>query len=350
MKSKEALDKIIRKSRVHLYKPIQIAEILYQFRTKKNFDISDIESYRNPSKKWRDNVTRVLIGRVSTSSQKFQDNLFEANAMPSYLLKELAEFNNKNKGLVENYIYQQLHLRLNMIFEAYQYLDSATTQSFKLEGFISLFIHKPGLRRSIDKAYEIIVYALFSTIVRALNVEISIQIKNEDEDILDDFNEFVNIVLGLSPKKKSINLPAKLFRVGVTNAADRGLDMWTNFGPAIQVKHVSLSEELAEDVSENITADRIIIVCLNGEKGLIEKITQQLPFSNRIQGIITFSDLVEWYKLCLSKKYEKKLSKYLISDLKREFSFEFPGTDKLEPFMCERDYDGKHLFGEWKIN
>lgn len=344
------MDKIIRKSRVHLYKPIQIAEILYQYRTKRNFDITDLESFRNPSKKWRDDITKKLIGRVSTSSQKFQDNIFEANAMPPSLLKELAEFNNKNNGVVENYVYQQLHMRLNMVFEAYNYLDSATINSFNLEDFISLFVHKPGLRRSIDKAYEIIVYALFCTIVRALNVEMSLQIKNVDRDILYDFNGFIGMVLGLSSDRQKINIPAKLFRVGVTNAADRGLDMWTNFGPAIQVKHVSLTEELAEDISENITADRIVIVCLKGEKELIERITKQLPFSDRIQGIITFSDLVDWYRLCLSKKYESQLGKNLIQDLRREFSFEFPGADQLEPFMAERKYDPMQLTGEWAVD
>lgn len=87
MKSKEALDKIIAKSRVHLYKPIQIAEILHRHRTKRDFDISEVESYRNLSKRWRDDVSKLLVGRVSTSSQKFQDNLFEGNAMPPLLLK-----------------------------------------------------------------------------------------------------------------------------------------------------------------------------------------------------------------------------------------------------------------------
>ena len=75
LEEKEALDKILRKSRVHLYKPIQIAEILYRSRVKKDFDISDLETYRNSSKQWRDIVSLRLVGRVSTSSQKFQEGL-----------------------------------------------------------------------------------------------------------------------------------------------------------------------------------------------------------------------------------------------------------------------------------
>ncbi|HHF1675828.1 TPA: HaeII family restriction endonuclease, partial [Haemophilus influenzae] len=39
--AKESLDKIIKKARVHLYKPIQIAEILYQDRVNKNINLLD---------------------------------------------------------------------------------------------------------------------------------------------------------------------------------------------------------------------------------------------------------------------------------------------------------------------
>ena len=48
---KEALDKIIRKSRVHLYKPIQIAEILYHDRVHGDIVLEQKETYRNHSKK-----------------------------------------------------------------------------------------------------------------------------------------------------------------------------------------------------------------------------------------------------------------------------------------------------------
>ena len=51
-----ALDKIINKSRVHLYKPIQIAEILYHYRKGDKIDLNDVESYRNINKNWRDDV------------------------------------------------------------------------------------------------------------------------------------------------------------------------------------------------------------------------------------------------------------------------------------------------------
>jgi hypothetical protein len=37
--AKQALDKVIEKGRVHLYKPVQIAEILYRDRTKQNIEL-----------------------------------------------------------------------------------------------------------------------------------------------------------------------------------------------------------------------------------------------------------------------------------------------------------------------
>jgi len=349
MESKKALDKIIRKSRVHFYKPIQIAEILYHYRNGANIDPADLESYRNISKTWRDQISKRLVGRICTSSQKFQDNLFESNAMPPALLVELAEYNNKTDGLVENYIYHKIKNRMSKLFEAIQYLDTATPETFDLNDFIGIFTEEPGLRRSIDKVYEITVYALFSTIVRALRLEVSLSIKNLNAAIMSDFEEFLKLVVGLSKDKTEIKIPAKLFRVGVTNAADRGLDMWANFGPAIQVKHVSLSEDIAEDVTENITADRIVLICLDGETEIIQKISNQMPFSDRIQGIITLSDIERWYTTCLSEKYRGNLGQQVLVDFKRELSFEFPCLNEIEPLITERGYKQELIVDEWSL-
>ena len=64
--AKQALDKVIAKARVHLYKPIQVAEILYRDRTEQDIDLANLETYRNASKKWRDIVCVQFLGRTST--------------------------------------------------------------------------------------------------------------------------------------------------------------------------------------------------------------------------------------------------------------------------------------------
>jgi len=43
-KAKKQLDIVTKKARVHLYKPIQIAEILMRHRKNNDFDLNDLES------------------------------------------------------------------------------------------------------------------------------------------------------------------------------------------------------------------------------------------------------------------------------------------------------------------
>ena len=195
--------------------------------------------------------------------------------------------------------------------------------------------------------YEITVYALFATIVRALQARVTVEIGNKDEEVLKDFEAFIKIVLGLELGMQKISRPASLFRVGVTNAADTGLDMLTNFGPVIQVKHLTLTPEIVEDIATGIAADSIVIVCIDAEKDAILALVAQLGLEARIQGIITLSDLEGWYELCLSEKYRLTLGSTLLTDLMREFDLEFPSSQEIEPFIKERGYDKISFPDDW---
>jgi type II restriction enzyme len=195
--------------------------------------------------------------------------------------------------------------------------------------------------------YEITVYALFATIVRAIEAQVTVEITNKDDSVLNDFAPFIRAVLGIKPGTHRRVRPASLFRLGVTNAADRGLDMLTNFGPVIQVKHLTLTPVIAEDIATGIAADSIVIVCVDAEKDAILALLTQLGFETRIQGIITLTDLESWYELCLSQKYRHTLGGTLLADLIREFDLEFPTNVEIEPFLKERGYDQIALPGEW---
>ena len=346
--AKNALDAVIQKSRVHLYKPIQIAEILFRHRTERGWDLNDLESYRNISKRWRDDVSTLLVGSRSTSSQKYQDNLFEANAVPPGTLARLGATNKRGKGCIEAYIYGALESRLSSVHKVYAYIRTAKSDTFSLKGLVALFQSVPGLRRSTDKMYEILVYALFATIVRALKAQVTLEIGNKDKEILQDFDRFIQTVLGIDAGRTKLVLPAALHRVGVANAADSGLDMWANFGPAIQVKHLTLTPEMTEDITDSVTADRIVIVCLNAEKKAIEGLLRQVGWSERIRGIVTVDDLDDWYATCLNKKYRSNLGKNLLKDVEREFASEFPSSEKITPFMKERGYDKIVMPASWK--
>lgn len=338
--AKNAIDSLIKKARVHLYKPIQIAEILYRDRIHNDIDLASLETYRNRSKRWRDEVCVRFLGRASTSSAKFQDNIFENNAIPPEVLTHLGEINKANNGIVEAYIYRQFHKRMSQMSSGLDYCVQHDAKTFQLQEFLNLFWHEPGLRRSIDKIYEIVVYSLFSALVEAIGVTIEVSMNPDKEDILREFEDFAKLVIRLSSECHSFKIDAKIHRVGVTNASDRGLDMFANFGLAIQIKHLSLTEELAEDIAHSVSADRIVIVCKDSEQNLIVSLLSQIGWKAKIQSVITESNLLIWYEKALRGKYSKELGTVVLKNINNEIQLEFPTTDNKDflLFMKERNY------------
>ncbi len=229
-------------------------------------------------------------------------------------------------------------------------LRRAKPETFEVAKFVQRFQQRPGLKRSIDKVYEITVYALFSAVVRALGLQISLSITNLDRHLIKDFGTFIEKLVGLPKGETTITLPASLFRLGSTNAADRGLDMMANFGPAIQVKHLTLDSDAIGDICESITADRIVIVCKESEVTILDAVIKQLGLQDRLQALITFNDLKNWYSLCLSAKYRASLGKSLLADFVREFSNEFPSLSALPQFLKGRGYSKIAPTSIWAIN
>lgn len=96
--AKARLDSIIHKGRVDLYKPIQIAEVLRRSRLQTDINILDRNSYQNPSVHWRNDVTKRLLGKVSTSSANYQHDVWNQKAMPPELLTILDAENKRTNG------------------------------------------------------------------------------------------------------------------------------------------------------------------------------------------------------------------------------------------------------------
>lgn len=339
--AKQALDSIIAKARVHLYKPIQIAEILHRDRVEQDINLTELETYRNASKRWRDIVCLQFLGRTSTSSARYQDDVFNVNAIPPSILEILGKENREKNGIVEAYIYQKFLQRFSQMSSGLSYCSKHDKITFQLNEFLDLFWREPGLRRSIDKIYEIVVYALFSALVEALEVSVEVSMNPKKADILKEFEDFAKNVIQLSSEQKSIKLKAKINRVGVTNAADRGLDMWANFGMAIQIKHLSLTEELAENIVTSVSADRIVIVCKDTEQKIIISLLNQIGWKSRIQSIITESDLLNWYEKALRGKFANSIGDVVLKNIIEEIALEFPATNSTEfmEFYKLRGYD-----------
>ncbi|RKU28199.1 HaeII family restriction endonuclease [Candidatus Poribacteria bacterium] len=338
--AKDQLDIVIKKARVHFYKPIQIAEILYRDRIEGDIDLGDLETYRTPSRKWRDAISLRFIGRISTSSARYQDDLFNANATPPIVLSQLGKINRDSSGVVEAYIYTALRNRLSQMSSGLSIVLQSDSNSFTLRNFIDSFTRDPGLSRSVDKIFEIVVYALFSTLLEVLDVKIGVRIENINNTVLSEFSDFTEKVLGLSEDTPELYQAAKVYRVGVTNAADRGLDMWANFGVAIQIKHISLTPTTIEDISSAISADRIIIVCKESEKDILVSVLQQFGSANRIQSVITENELDAWYEKALRGQSSELIGNKILQRLANEIKVEFPSTtSEFDDFFKERGYD-----------
>ena len=347
MKAKNALDTVIKKSRVHFYKPIQIAEILYQNRVN-DFDVSSLNNYRSISKRWRDDVSLKLVGSRSTSSSRFQDNLFEPNAIPPEILVDLAEFNKQHNGLVEAYVYKALIAKMNDLGEIHSYLSNTSAADFKLSRLLKLFGDNPGLRRSMDKVYEIIAYALFETVIDATGVDVTLSLRSDTTKIQQDFVGFTEKVFGLKPGEQRTE-DARIYRVGSTNANDGGLDLWANFGPAIQVKHFTINPEHLSSITSAVKADKYIVVCTDAERDVITSILKQAGDYPKVQSIVTLSDLEKWCEISTNDEYKDSIGLQLMKVLLEEFEYEFPANRELPLFISERGYDNTSFPNDWNF-
>jgi len=125
--------------------------------------------------------------------------------------------------------------------------------------------------------------------------------------------------------------------------------MIANFGPAIQVKHLTLDADSIADICDGLTADRIVIVCKDTEVSVLDGVFKQLGLEDHLQALVTLSELQNWYRICLGPAHRESLGTTLLRDLIREFSNEFPSLDGLAGFMKKRGYQSIALSKSWAV-
>lgn len=166
-----------------------------------------------------------------------------------------------------------------------------------------------------------------------------ITVKEEAYPLLKEFEDFSQKVMCLDSSSPQHIQEAKIYRVGVTNAADRGLDMYSNWGPAIQIKHLSLDITLAENIVNSVSSDKIVIVCKDAEKDIIISLLSQIGWRSHIQSIVTENDLINWYEKALRGKYSAILGEKLLYCLAQEIAEEFPSVDTTPEIIKSRHYE-----------
>lgn len=156
-------------------------------------------------------------------------------------------------------------------------------------------------------------------------------------------------MLDVDETRQAIRQPARLYRVGTANAADAGLDMWANFGPAVQVKHISLTASDCEGICDGLRAEQIVIVCKSADARTIKAVLANVGLANRIRGIITEVQLARWYAVACGEKYCATLGQDLLAAILTEISLEFPQVQTVGAFMKKRGYDISRLSGMWAV-
>lgn len=115
--------------------------------------------------------------------------------------------------------------------------------------------------------------------------------------------------------------------------------MYSNWGPAIQIKHLSLDVELASSIVSSVSSDRIVIVCKDAEKEVIVSLLTQIGWRNHIQSIVTEKNLIDWYEKALRGKYAGILGTSLLECLRSEIMEEFPSVDNVPEILKNRHYE-----------
>ncbi len=347
--AKERLDLLLRKGVTDLYKPIQIAEVLRQLRTTQTVNAWDLESYKNKSLKWRDEVTLKLSNKKSTSSARYQHDIWNDTAMPPPVLSVLSDENKQTNGAVERYIYLRYAERQGAVTTLIAAIEIANVDTFDLAALLQLFETGSGMKRSIDKAYEIIAHSLFETIITGLGAKVHVSVDPTSEGMLEEFGELARVLLGVEVGRLNWEQPAHIYRSGVTNAADRGMDMWANFGPTVQVKHLTLKRKEVNAIVDQVEGDHIVIVCRDADSEAIDLIMKQIGWGRRVRGIVRETDLINWYDRCLRGKFAPNLGQPLLKRLLTEFKSEFPQTARLADFLEERGYSGLNPPDLWQL-
>ncbi len=172
-----------------------------------------------------------------------------------------------------------------------------------------------------------------------MKLEVTVTVKEEGLSLLREFEDFSRKVMCIDSSATYFIQDARVYRVGVTNAADRGLDMYSNWGPAIQIKHLSLDVSIAENIVNGISSDKIIIVCKDVEKDVIVSLLSQIGWRSHIQSVVTESDLVNWYEKALRGQYSDLLADKLLYCLAQEIAEEFPSVDNVPDVIKKRHYE-----------
>ena len=96
--------------------------------------------------------------------------------------------------------------------------------------------------------------------------------------------------------------------------------------------------------------DRIIIVCKESEKDMLESVLKQFGSASRIQSVITEDELDVWYEKALRGQSSELIGDKILRKLANEIRVEFPSTtSEFDDFFTTRGYYHFASVDFWQI-
>jgi hypothetical protein len=347
LRAKQKLDTMIQQARGPAYRVITGIELLYRLRTGEA-DLRDPSRLARMAPGWVDTMSKTLYGHKAGQNGNYAKHWF-GPMIDSAMLEALAEVNNRTGGNVETYLFFAILAKRNRLAEVRRHLASQPPGALDVAHILARFENDQALKAATGQVYEVVVYALFDVVTTMLGAKVQLILAPPSDDMLRDFDDFCVELLGVPPGQRALEMPARLFRNSTTYGNDGGVDIWANFGPVVQVKHVSLDADAVEEIEGGIYADRIIVVCDDADRRVIEAVTGAVGSDRRIKAIVTKSQIVKWYQTALLPKYSQWTVPGLYNRICEEFDREIPIGERtrFEEVASARGYNEELVVSDW---
>jgi hypothetical protein len=209
--------------------------------------------------------------------------------------------------------------------------------SQELEKVLNAFISSE-LTSSADRLFEILATAVFKCELSQSGYTIQVD-RTSGKDPKKSVDSLVDLL-------SSGPMPLQVGRLGHTNAADGGLDIWTNFGVAVSVKRRVLTTDLLRQILQDTTVGALHIVCLKVEPQA-ESMLKRLKSQGRSISVSSIDLLLGSVQRLLALPSSR--SKF-VADLIESFDREFPMAQTLSKFLDSRGYPEVELADIWRID
>ncbi len=213
-------------------------------------------------------------------------------------------------------------------------LEGSDPNEFSLRQFLDRCCQSQ-LQRVKERIYEIIACAVPATLTKFLDVQVTTTISAKQFQLVADDETLLAAVLGMPKSKSKKTVAGHLNRLGLTSAADGGVDIVSNFGFIAQVKHAVLDDQLLSKLYGAVQIEGMTVICRSATFSSPSDAGGPHTFS-----VITEDDLVRWSHQIVRGDFGLGAADFLCESLTAGLRREFPACDPVDfaAFMTERGY------------